>query len=64
VRPAFGFTELRSILDSETRVSGKEGRSKISKQRPPREAVHYSAFATFSGYYDKVTDTETLLKEF
>jgi len=64
VRPAFGFTAPRSILDLETHVSEEEGRSRISKQRPPREAGRCSAHATFSGYYEKLTDTETFLKEF
>jgi hypothetical protein len=29
----------------------------------PAEAVHYSTLASFSGYYVRVVDTKTLLKE-
>jgi len=37
---------------------------KYDDKEIPAEAVHYSTLASFSGYYAKVTDTETFLKEF
>ncbi|MDH5466180.1 MAG: cysteine hydrolase [Candidatus Aminicenantes bacterium] len=36
---------------------------KYKDREIPAEAVHYSTLATLSGYYAKVTDTETFLKE-